>query len=313
MTTKETAEGFCPHEFRRALGNFATGVTIITASNGDGELVGATASSFNSVSMDPPLILWSCIKASRGAPIFESANHFAVNVLASDQAEMSNHFARQQENKFADFEWEAGIGGAPIFSNCAARFQCETYEKLDGGDHWIFLGKVVDFDDFGRPPLCFHQGSYSTLFNHLATESPSNEQGAETPSVGRMADHKFFQMLRAVRAYQNSYQPKVAALELNLIESRILLVVHDLPGLCADGLTVHLNAPIGEAKEALQNMQDRGFLEVKGDGYALTKLGREKANATWDLAHAHAEEVFARFSEDQLKNFSEVLNSLINQ
>lgn len=313
MTSKERAAGFSPHEFRRALGNFATGVTIVTACNTEGELVGATASSFNSLSMDPPLILWSCIKASRGCPIFESATHFAVNVLASDQAGMSNHFARQQEDKFSAFEWEKGIGGAPIFPNCAARFQCETYQKLDGGDHWIFVGKVVAFDDFGRPPLCFHQGSYSTLFNHISAGAPSKEQSAERLTDSRVADHKFFQMLRAFRAYQDAYQPKVSALELNLIESRTLLVLQDLPDLDADGLTVHLNAPIHEIEEALQNMQDRGFLKVRGNGFVLTEQGQEKADAAWELAHAHAEEAFADFSEDQLDNFSTVLRGLIEQ
>lgn len=135
MTTATGDADFNPHAFRRALGNFATGVTIVTARNTSGELVGAPASSFSTLYMDPPLNLWSCIKSFRGSPIFETSTHFAVNVLASDQAELSNHFARQQEDKFALFAWEEGIGGAPIFADCAARFQCEIYQKLDGGDH----------------------------------------------------------------------------------------------------------------------------------------------------------------------------------
>lgn len=226
---------------------------------------------------------------------------------------MSNHFARQQEDKFSAFEWDEGIGGAPIFPNCAARFQCETYQKIDGGDHWIFVGKVVAFDDFGRPPLCFHQGSYSTLFNHMAAGSSLKERDAEYPTDGRMADHKFFQLLRAVRTYQDAYQPKVSTLELNLIESRTLLFVQDLPGMNAERLCVDLNAPIDETEEALQNMQDRGFLEVQAGGYVLTQQGQEKANATWELAHAHAEETFADFTEDQLDGFSTVLRGLIEQ
>ncbi len=313
MSTSTGEADFSPHAFRRALGNFATGVTIITARNTEGELVGATVSSFNSLSMDPPLILWSCIKTSRGCPIFETSSHFAVNVLASDQAEMSNHFARQQEDKFSAFDWEEGLGGAPIFPNCAARFQCETYQKLDGGDHWIFVGKVVAFDDFGRRPLCFHQGSYATLFNHVASDAPSKDMVDNPAADGRLADHKFFQMLRAIRAYQDAYQPKVSALEVNLIESRLLLVVQDLPGVAADGLTRHLNVPLHETEEALQNMQDRGFLTVQGDGFSLTKHGQAKADATWNLSQAHAQEAFAQFSEEQLETFSTVLRGLIDQ
>lgn len=304
---------FSPNEFRRCLGNFATGVTIITACNDKGQLVGATVSSFNSLSMDPPLILWSCIKESRGCPIFETSANFAVNVLASDQADLSNHFARQQEDKFTDVEWDEGIGGAPIFPNCAARFQCETYDKIDGGDHWIFVGKVVAFDDFGRPPLCFHQGSYSTLFSHMGAGSKNDGNADKLPAEGRMSDHKFFLMLKAIRAYQDAYQPKVASLELNLIESRLLLIVQDLPGLDADGLTVHLNAPIDETQDALQNLTDRGFLVSNGVGYALTKQGKTKSSQVWDLADAHAEEAFAGFTQEQLDSFSEVLRSLIAQ
>jgi len=108
-----------PKAFRRALGNFATGVTIITTRGADGTNIGVTASSFNSLSMDPPLILWSSIKETPSCKVFEAASHFAVNILASDQMEMSNHFARQQEDKFDGVEWEAGLGGAPIFPNCA--------------------------------------------------------------------------------------------------------------------------------------------------------------------------------------------------
>ena len=166
MMKKAAAPEIDPKAFRRALGNFATGVTIITARAPDGTRVGVTASSFNSLSMDPPLILWSSMKDAKSCAIFESASHFAVNILASDQMEMSNHFARRQEDKFAGVDFSEGLGGAPIFDGCAGRFQCETYDRLDGGDHWIFVGRVVKFDDFGRAPLCFHQGSYAMVFNH---------------------------------------------------------------------------------------------------------------------------------------------------
>ena len=169
MTSSQTE--FDLKDFRRALGNFATGVTIITTRAPDGSNIGVTASSFNSLSMNPPLVLWSSIKESPSCKIFETASHFAVNILASDQVDMSNHFARQQEDKFEGIEWEAGIGGVPLFPNCAGRFQCESYDKLNGGDHWIFLGRVLAFDDYDRAPLCFHQGSYSTVHDHPTTYS----------------------------------------------------------------------------------------------------------------------------------------------
>ncbi|MFK7967216.1 MAG: flavin reductase family protein [Burkholderiaceae bacterium] len=104
MTSQAGNSTFDSRSFRRALGNFATGVTVITARDASGSLAGMTASSFNSVSLDPPLILWSCIKESRSCAVFESASHFAVNILASDQIHLSNRFASQQDDKFAGYD-----------------------------------------------------------------------------------------------------------------------------------------------------------------------------------------------------------------
>lgn len=311
MTDTGTDGEFDPKAFRRALGNFATGVTIITAEGANGERVGVTASSFNSLSMDPPLILWSSMKTARSCEIFESASHFAVNILASDQMEMSNHFARQQEDKFAGFEWDKGIGGAPVFPNCAGRFQCETYDKLDGGDHWIFVGKVIAFDDYGRAPLCFHQGSYSMVFSHPGVAQKQVGDVGKMPADGRMGNHKFFLMLRAIRAYQDRYQPKVNALDLNLIESRCLLVMGELPGLDAEGLVTHVNAPLEEVSEGLVNLSNRGMVEAYGDGFALTELGQAKADECWEVARTHAEAAFGDFTEEQMDTFTTVLRGLL--
>ena len=298
--------------FRRALGNFATGVTIITARAPDGTIVGVTASSFNSLSMDPPLILWSSMKEARSCPIFEAATHFAVNILASDQLELSNHFARQQEDKFSGVAWEDGIGGAPILPHCAGRFQCETYDKLDGGDHWIFVGKVIDFDDFGRSPLCFHQGSYAVLFNHPETVPKAADGTLQDVDGGRMGNHTFFLMLRAVRAYQERYQPKLETLGLSLIEARTLLVMNDLSDLDAEELAVHLHTPADEARAALQNLNARGLIEEGDAGFRLTDAGQAKAEQCWSIADAHAKETFENFSEEEIDNFTGVLRQLIS-
>ncbi|MGQ7847074.1 p-hydroxyphenylacetate 3-hydroxylase reductase component [Granulosicoccus sp. 3-233] len=313
MTTTENPQQIDQKAFRRALGNFATGVTIITTRAPDGSCVGVTASSFNSLSMDPPLILWSSIKDTPSCKVFESSTHFAVNILASDQMEMSNHFARQQEDKFAGFEWEEGVGGVPIFPGCAGRFQCETHDKLDGGDHWIFVGKVVMFDDYGRSPLCFHQGSYSMVFSHPETFPNSGKEASQAPGQGRMSNHAFFLMLRAVRAYQERYRPKLTTLGLNLVESRILLVLNEFAGLDAEELVVHLHTPINEAREALLSLRDRELIRVEGGGHVLTDLGRSKADDCWGLAEAHAQETFERFSSEEVDTFTRVLRELISQ
>lgn len=311
MTSPTLYDPIDPKALRRALGNFATGVTIVTAIDTEGTMVGVTANSFSSLSIDPPLILWSSKKDARSVPIFEAALHFAVNILAWDQLEMSNHFARQQEDKFAGVDWEEGIGGVPIFPNCAGRFQCETYDKLDGGDHWIFVGRVVAFDDFGRAPLCFHQGSYGIVLSHPEAFPKTRRDTAGDALHGRMHNHAFFLMLRAIRAYQDRYQPKIEPLGLTLIESRSLLVLNDLPGLGAEELVGYLNTPIAEAKAALTNLLDRELVATKDVGYQLTVNGQSKAEQCWRIAEAHAEETFERFTGEQVDAFIDVLRQLI--
>ncbi|QDX16471.1 p-hydroxyphenylacetate 3-hydroxylase, reductase component (plasmid) [Acinetobacter baumannii] len=154
-----------PLQFRRALGNFATGVTIVTAQNAQGEKVGVTANSFNSVSLDPPLILWSIDKKSSSFPVFEQATHFAVNILSGSQIDLSNKFSRRNIDKFEGTNYQEGEGASLLLENCSAIFECERHQVIEGGDHWIIIGKVVNFHDQGRSPLVYHQGLTLVLFH----------------------------------------------------------------------------------------------------------------------------------------------------
>lgn len=147
--------------FRNALGSFATGVTIVTTALDGKRPVGVTASSFNSVSIDPPLVLWSLAKSSRSLPCFRESGHFAVHVLSSNQQALSDIFARAGTDKFSSVDWSPGILGSPVLSEFAAKFECQTQHQYDGGDHIIFVGKVVEFERRDQPPLVFHGGSYA--------------------------------------------------------------------------------------------------------------------------------------------------------
>jgi len=150
-------------DFRAALGSFATGVTIVTTKAPDGADVGMTANSFNSVSLDPPMVLWSISKTALSQPVFAAAEYFAVCILASGQEDLSNRFARRGEDKFADLTLERGPGDIPLLDGCAARFKCRTAYRYEGGDHDIIVGEVLEFDHFDRKPLLFHRGKYSAL------------------------------------------------------------------------------------------------------------------------------------------------------
>ncbi|RTY78745.1 flavin reductase [Pseudomonas veronii] len=155
-----------PHAFRNVLGNFPTGVTIVTAAVGTRK-VGVTANSFSSVSLSPPLISWCIDKRSSSYEVFNKASHFAVNILAADQSNLSGQFARHSEDKFASIEHTHGAGGAPIFPECSAHLECELFNQIDAGDHYIILGKVVAFTDHDTTPLVFHKGNYTSLATGL--------------------------------------------------------------------------------------------------------------------------------------------------
>ena len=146
---------------RDALGAFATGVTIVTTRDSRGRDVGLTANSFNSVSLDPPMVLWSLAKNAASLGVFMDATHFAVHVLASDQEELSLRFAVRGAQKFNGLALERGVQGIALLSGCSARFQCRTAFRYEGGDHMIFVGTVETFDHSDRLPLVYHGGGYA--------------------------------------------------------------------------------------------------------------------------------------------------------
>ena len=157
------SNSFTQQEFRNALGGFATGITIITALGKNGQKVGMTANSFNSVSLTPPLILWSIGKNTNCFEDFMAADAFAVHVLAEDQQDLSNLFATTGIDRFADLECSEGLSGVPILPHYSVCFQCKMAKQYDGGDHIIMTGEVVQFDDNGLQPLVFYRGNYHNL------------------------------------------------------------------------------------------------------------------------------------------------------
>jgi flavin reductase (DIM6/NTAB) family NADH-FMN oxidoreductase RutF len=149
-------------EFRNALGCFATGITVITAFDGETP-VGLTANSFTSLSLDPPLVLWCLDRSSEMLGIFTTADRFAINVLAADQEMVSRHFARKYRHAFEDIPFERGKTGAPLLTGALARFDCTLEARHDGGDHLIIVGRVMAFDHRPGAPLLYSRGKYAHL------------------------------------------------------------------------------------------------------------------------------------------------------
>lgn len=307
--TKEPEIGFDSKAFRRALGNFATGVTIMTAQNANGDKVGVTANSFNSVSLEPPLVLWSIDKRSSSYAVFEEATHFAVNILSADQIDLSNKFARSKDDKYANVDFDLGAGNAPIFKECSAVFECERYAILEGGDHWIILGRVVNFQDNGRSPLLYHQGAYSSVLPH-----PSLNAKAESPAEifpGRLYDNMYYLLTQAVRAYTNDYQPKQLASGFRTSEARMLLVLESKTATSKNDLQREVAMPIREIEQASEILVRKGLLVDTGHSYELTEQGAQSAQMLYQIGEGHQQDVFAKYSEDDKAKFKAMLKDLI--
>ncbi len=158
------AQDFDCRAFRDALGSFATGVTVVTALAPTGERIGLTVSSFNSVSLDPPLILWSLSRGSPNLEAFQNATHFSVNVLAANQQEISDRFAARGGDRFAGVPLHDGVRGTPLLDGCCACFECSNEAQYPGGDHIVFIGRVEKFAHTETlSPLVFHNGGYRQL------------------------------------------------------------------------------------------------------------------------------------------------------
>ncbi|SFO28895.1 NADH-FMN oxidoreductase RutF, flavin reductase (DIM6/NTAB) family [Cohaesibacter marisflavi] len=150
-------------EFRKALGRFATGIAIVTTMDDRDAPVGLTVNSFNSVSLDPPLVLWSLDKSSNQMDAFCSSGFYGVSILAHDQQLASNLFAAMAEDRFEKVEWSAGQTGAPLIDGALARIDCKTEQIIEGGDHVILLGRVVDIAVSEGDPLVYYGGGYRAL------------------------------------------------------------------------------------------------------------------------------------------------------
>ncbi len=161
--------GFGQREFRDALGQFATGITIVTALNAAGQPVGLTASSFNSVSLSPPLVLWSLAHGASTMAAFLGCTHYAIHVLAADQLALANRFAQRGIDRFDGVDHLTGLTGVPLLPGALATFECRNRSQHDEGDHVIFVGEVQHCHPLRHGlPLLYHRGQL--LPGTLATD-----------------------------------------------------------------------------------------------------------------------------------------------
>lgn len=310
---KRGARAIEPREFRNALGRFATGVTVITARAPAGELVGVTANSFNSVSLDPPMVLWSLSKASRGLAFFTAAEYFCVNVLAADQVRLSNHFAGMQEDKFADLDFEPGLGGSPLLPGCAARFQCKTAFIYEGGDHLIFVGEVAAFDETGKPGLVYHEGKYAVSDVHAFH---AGEPAADAAGGGFVDDYLDYLLSTAAHHFQHRFQAVLDKTGRHAYEWRVLAVLSDKPGISFGVIRARTLIDAATLRSLLKAMDTDDLVSSQAWGYEeeffLTDRGRSVVLNLLAAAKAHEVDALGDCTADEVRALKLTLKKLIH-
>lgn len=261
-------------ELRRTLGQFATGVTIVTCLAEDGAPVGMTANSFSSVSLDPPLVLWSLDRRARSFPAFSAARHFAFSVLAQDQVELSNRFAQPGVEKFATVDWRPGIAGVPLIPDPAAHFECTQHATFDGGDHLIVVGRVERFVRYDRRALVFAHGRYGAVAPHPGTA------GTDPEEAGERHPYDDFLVPLLFRAYNHVFRgfaETLAAEDATGPQMRILSILSAAGPTGEETLltrTMLSRSTYAEARDSL--MAARFVAPGEGEALAITAAGEAK-------------------------------------
>jgi 3-hydroxy-9,10-secoandrosta-1,3,5(10)-triene-9,17-dione monooxygenase reductase component len=300
--------------FRDALGQFATGVAIVTACGEGGERVGATVSSFNSVSLDPPLVLWSLDKKALSRAAFESSTHFAVHILTLEQRELAQLFARRGADKFAGLQCREGLGGIPLLELCAACFECETRHRYDGGDHIIFVGEVLQFERQSGSPLLFYGGAFRETRQHL---SPVAVDAAVDETTGRFGSDFICYLIS--RAHFQLYRPlarefeRVGISETEYFTLSMLCIRECLSYEVLASLLDHTgHAP---SREQIAGMASKGLIALShGDAaptLAITEHGRRLYVLVLAVDGRLASQALRGFAPQEIADFAGYIKRLI--
>jgi flavin reductase (DIM6/NTAB) family NADH-FMN oxidoreductase RutF len=299
--------------FRRSLAEFATGVTVI-ATSVDGERFGLTSNSFASVSLDPPLVLWSIRRESKSFAAFAACSHFAVNILAEDQIELSQRFARSGPDKFRDLDCHAGKGDAPLFAGVAASFECVRSQTYDGGDHLILVGEVLRYSRYDRQPLLFVKGRYAVSADHPDTRVfAGGKAGRLEDGDERVLSNL---MIRAYSAIASRLERgrQTAGLGLTLMQARLLRAAATSPDRTLDELLPELLLDFNASRNLLESVVSLGLVAVDGRGRVrLTAEGEGRLHAIVAHAHANEEIMFQGIADTDLATVRRVLNTMVSK
>jgi 3-hydroxy-9,10-secoandrosta-1,3,5(10)-triene-9,17-dione monooxygenase reductase component len=289
-------------QFRNALGAFVTGVTIVTTLDDAGRPVGLTANSFNSVSLEPPMVLWSLGLNSNSILSFRNAKYWAVHILASDQEALSGRFAKRGIDKFEGLDTETGPDGIPLLKGCTARFVCKASFEYEGGDHAIFVGEVVDFERQSSLPLAFHQGRYTRV---LTAETPPADVPFGVQFLGHSLSRLHFELFNDIRV---EYRKR--GLRGRQYTVLTLLGIGDN---CDAGEIIRRAAVGGVrvAEESIVEMAESGLLIREDNRYRLSDKGRQFVIELIAVAQASQERLESRLAAGELSTLRHLISRAI--
>lgn len=273
-------------EFRRALGAFPTGVTVVTAVGADGVPVGVTANSFNSVSLNPPMILWSLAKSSRSMAAFQTAGHWVVHILAADQEALSNRFAKSGEDKFSGLVTEMGVGSTPMLAGCTARLQCKTAFMYEGGDHVILVGEVLAFDRLAVPSLVFHGGKYALAAGKTDPALLSGS-GPRESDISYGEDFLGYLLWRADLQFRSRVLVHLKEQGLDVDSFMILAMLLHRNGRAVDQLIAGMSqSASADVLGLVKTLSERGLLRIDTAGDSATAWLTDSGRESTLLIHA---------------------------
>ena len=300
-------------DFRRALGQFPTGVTVITTTDDQSRPVGMTVSSFNSVSQEPSLILWSIDKSALSLKAFSQGKHFAVNVLGQQQIDIADNFARRGADKFTNILFSEGRDGCPVLDDTAACFECKTWQVYEGGDHLIVVGEVLSHHYRDQVmPLVFAQSSYAVPVQHAAIAA----SGSKKLSADGFLENHLLYLLWSVHALYSSklYQLLLGECGVAPEEWRILTLLLDSGLMDAKSIAQAASQPMDDCHNTLARMQRDDYLLVDGNKLVrLTESGTALTKRLVATAKRHEAEVISALAKGRQEELKQDLRAILTK
>jgi len=292
--------------FRKCLGHYGTGVAVVTAQM-EGQLCGMTINSFSALSLSPPLVMWSIRNESSAHLFFTKTPHFAVNILASDQIDISARFAKSDRNPFEQLEYFFGKYGEPLLRGVAASLSCTLVNTFIAGDHTIIVGQVTSFEDSERTPLLFVQGEYRIPSAHLQgdVKADSTSPGSNTSALSVMR-----QLSQVASCWINEFDLERAAEQLTRSQSRVLAWLGESSH-TLDELRLNIGLEDADLDEDVLYLKSLGYVRrVDPRTFSLTQIGYEKRNSLVARIRQFEGAKFEQYDSQDVLVFKRILSRI---